>query len=298
MSRAVRRQLARRAIHSRAMQLAIRAARVVNAHVLKKRLPAQVAPYAIERDYTNALLAITSKMQAAFRPLLNALPSLFPGPSPVHTDASESAQVRSLINKARSSIKSAIDTGGIDSLAARFADKTATYQKSQLSMQIRSALGADVFVADQSLKPIVTAFVRDNVDLIKDIGSQMADQIQDLTLDAIDKGTMHVDLAKQIQERFQVGDSRAKLIASDQIGKAYSYINTARQQELGVQEFVWRTVHDDRVRDEHAALDGQTFRYDDPPAEGMPGQAVRCRCYAEPVLDSIPALQEDQPSDA
>ena len=43
----------------------------------------------------------------------------------------------------------------------------------------------------------------------------------------------------------------------------------------------------DRVRDEHQELEGETFSYDDPPSEGLPGQPVLCRCFAEPVLDEI-----------
>ncbi len=58
--------------------------------------------------------------------------------------------------------------------------------------------------------------------------------------------------------------------------------------------YVWRIdVHSPYgTRQEHKALNGKTFRWDDPPVfdsrtgkRGHPGSDGRCRCYAEPILD-------------
>ena len=60
-----------------------------------------------------------------------------------------------------------------------------------------------------------------------------------------------------------------------------------RQKEIGVTEDVWRTAGDERVRETHAANDGETFKWSDDtpgPADGRPGEEINCRCYAEPVL--------------
>jgi len=38
------------------------------------------------------------------------------------------------------------------------------------------------------------------------------------------------------------------------------------------------------VRPRHQELDGKEFDYDNPPAEGLPGQPVGCRCFAESVI--------------
>lgn len=60
-------------------------------------------------------------------------------------------------------------------------------------------------------------------------------------------------------------------------------INQLRQQDLGVERYIWRSRDDAKVRDSHAEYDDQVFRWDEPPAGGHPGQAHNCRCYAEPV---------------
>jgi SPP1 gp7 family putative phage head morphogenesis protein len=65
-------------------------------------------------------------------------------------------------------------------------------------------------------------------------------------------------------------------------------INQLRQQDLGIERYIWRSQDDAKVRESHAEYDDQVFRWDDPPAGGHPGQAHNCRCYAEPVSPDVP----------
>lgn len=60
-------------------------------------------------------------------------------------------------------------------------------------------------------------------------------------------------------------------------------INQLRQEDLGIERYVWRSQDDAKVRDSHAEYGDQVFRWDDPPAGGHPGEAHNCRCYAEPI---------------
>jgi len=60
-------------------------------------------------------------------------------------------------------------------------------------------------------------------------------------------------------------------------------INQLRQEDLGIERYVWRSQDDAKVRDSHAEHDDRVFRWDDPPEGGHPGQTYNCRCYAEPI---------------
>ena len=91
----------------------------------------------------------------------------------------------------------------------------------------------------------------------------------------------------EIEARFDVSESRAALIARDQVGKFYGALNRARQEDLGLTHFVWRTANDERVRPEHVRLDGQRFSWSKLPAEGYPGQPINCRCNADPDVESL-----------
>jgi len=66
-------------------------------------------------------------------------------------------------------------------------------------------------------------------------------------------------------------------------------INQLRQQDFGIERYIWRSQDDAKVRDSHADFDDQMFRWDVPPAGGHPGQAFSCRCFAEPVVSGSPS---------
>ena len=199
----------------------------------------------------------------------------------------ESGRARRLIDEATDRMRASIQPREIEQLARKFADRTQKWQGEQLRKQTRAALGADVFVSDKRVPAIVEHFVTQNVVLIRAVPEEIAIGVAKLSTQAFSSGMPHPELAKHIEARFDVGESRARLIARDQIGKLAGQVNAARQQSIGITQFVWRTVGDERVREEHDELDGESFSYDDPPDEGLPGEPIQCRCSAEPVFDDI-----------
>lgn len=64
-------------------------------------------------------------------------------------------------------------------------------------------------------------------------------------------------------------------------------INQLRQEDLGIERYVWRSRNDAKVRASHAVYDDRVFQWDEPPEAGHPGEAHNCRCYAEPVVSNI-----------
>jgi SPP1 gp7 family putative phage head morphogenesis protein len=66
-------------------------------------------------------------------------------------------------------------------------------------------------------------------------------------------------------------------------------INQLRQQDLGIERYIWRSQDDAKVRDSHSEYDDQVFRWDEPATGGHPGEAHNCRCYAEPVGVDAPS---------
>ena len=64
-------------------------------------------------------------------------------------------------------------------------------------------------------------------------------------------------------------------------------INQLRQEDLGIEQYIWRSQDDAKVRDSHAAYDDRVFRWDNPPKGGHPGEAHNCRCFAEPISPAV-----------
>lgn len=229
----------------------------------------------------------------------------------LRTDAGEGKKARELIERAKTTIAGTITQDQLEKLADAFAKRTATHQRIAMNKQVHAALGADVFTSDARLPPLIDAFVDANVGLIRGLTDEVAKRVEARVLAAIQAGTLHKDLAKQLDDEFAFGEERAKLIANDQIGKAYGQIASARHREMGITRFVWRTANDRRVRGtpggkypkarpSHYDRNGKTYSYDDPPKgrhgePELPGEPVRCRCTAEPVFDDILAGLDDEP---
>jgi len=72
--------------------------------------------------------------------------------------------------------------------------------------------------------------------------------------------------------------------------------NAAQKGPGNSTHYIWRVnpKYAKRTRADHLALDGQKFAWADPPVfnrktgqRGHPGSDGHCRCYAEPVTDTI-----------
>jgi len=95
---------------------------------------------------------------------------------------------------------------------------------------------------------------------------------------------------------------KAQLMARDQTSKLTGALNQVRQESIGIDEYIWRTVQDQRVagdptgkypdvnpkstfHGDHYDRNGKRFKWNDPPPDGHPGQPGYCRCHAQPVID-------------
>ncbi len=261
----------------------------------RQRLPRQIPPRNVERDYARELVAlVVPAVVRAFAPLMAELPALLASArrergDAARRDAGEGRRVRELVDQASGQMKSALSTEKIDQIAKKFAARTETHQRVQLGRQVRAAFGADVFIGDRALRSLVENFAAENVALIRGVVSDVATRVEKTTISAVQGGMLHGDLAKKLEAEYGYTESRSILIARDQVGKLYGQINASRQKELGAEEFIWRTVHDERVRDEHEEIDGERFSYADGghPTEGLPGEPILCRCYAEPIFPGV-----------
>lgn len=159
-------------------------------------------------------------------------------------------------------------------------------QPNLTAFQSKFGLGVDVFRSEPWLIPLRDNWVASNVSLIKDMPQKYLTQVEQIVRSGVSQGLGVRGIATQLESIEGVDRRRAKLIASDQIGKANAALTQHRQQDLGIDEYVWRSSNDSRVRPTHAEANGQTFKWAKPPSftGGHPGQAVRCRCTAAAVF--------------
>jgi SPP1 gp7 family putative phage head morphogenesis protein len=148
--------------------------------------------------------------------------------------------------------------------------------------QIRGSTGI-VTNTDVGIQADIQAARERNIRLIENAHRVYAAQVKAIVEDPGTIGARVETIRDRIIERGEVSESRAELIARDQTLKLNAQITATRQIRSGVESYQWSTSGDDRVRDEHAALDGQTFSWLAPPSVGHPGEDFQCRCVAIPV---------------
>lgn len=138
---------------------------------------------------------------------------------------------------------------------------------------------------DPGTTGVLDAFRSENVRLIRSIADQQLEEVEGVLRENF--GLRIEELSSLLQERFGVTESRGDLIARDQTLKLNGQLTQTRQVAAGINEYIWTTSRDERVRPEHEERDGQTFRWDVPPEDGQPGEPICCRCTAFPLISGL-----------
>lgn len=142
---------------------------------------------------------------------------------------------------------------------------------------------------DAEIDDLKEMWVSQNLDLIKSIDQQTLQRLKQAMTDAIlnnvDKGLLTKYLTEELQKIANLEENRAVLIGTDQVGKLNGTLSRYRQENAGIESYIWETCHDSRVRPSHADRQGHKYTWSNPPPGGHPGMPIRCRCVALPVID-------------
>jgi SPP1 gp7 family putative phage head morphogenesis protein len=196
------------------------------------------------------------------------------------------ATATDVMGPARIQVTRKLTRAEIERNAERHANAIDDFNAGEISRQVETIIGIrppKIVGTEKQLK----AFTRDNVELIQSIGTRALDEVSDILAKGSRIGSRVETIAKEIERRLDVAESRARLIARDQVNKLHGELTQFRQTSLGAKSYVWRTSLDSRVRDDHAEREGDDFDWSDPPEDGHPGQPVQCRCSAQFKADDL-----------
>lgn len=253
-------------------------------------------PYTKELEYTRLLKRLVRTLRYHVNnELISIIPQLVAGATPLKLDADDdwADQVNKALAKVANNMMQPIriTQQQLDDIGAGTDD----FNERQWRSLVRKAYGVSPTNEDpEQYKSKLDQWADDNARLIKNISDKAINQIRDDTIEALTAGTTIDDLKAIVLERIDVSDSRAELIARDQISKLNGDLTQSRQEDAGVSRYIWRTVMDERVRDSHADCEGEIFTWDSDASEGGvpkpdgndPGGDYQCRCWPEPILPS------------
>jgi SPP1 gp7 family putative phage head morphogenesis protein len=253
----------------------------------RRPMPRAIPPKAVVTAYTRVMLDLVAVMRAVTaRELYPKLRQHLAHARDLRgrTDAVDDdvALVKATL------ARGAFEKGNLKAIVKPMGRRTADWQKAQLERQLRASVGIDIPVRDPRLVDRIEAFTAENVALITSIPEEALGQVQKVVMRGMSAGDRWEDIADAIEKRFGVSESRAALIARDQVGRFYSALNEVRQRDLGLTHFFWRVALDERLCAICAPLDGKRFSWDKPPADGGPGEIhPQCRCSADPDVEGM-----------
>jgi SPP1 gp7 family putative phage head morphogenesis protein len=190
-----------------------------------------------------------------------------------------------LLNSIRTLVQRKNTKSQVDQLAQNAASATSIFNRRQVTEAYKRGVGVDPLLNEPWLGEELQSFAFLNSRLITTVPEKYLDDIQQQIFDGMGQGLRASEIASNLVDAYGVSERRAALIARDQIGKLNGNLNMLRNQSLGSTKYVWLTMGDDRVREEHQGYNGETFEWANPPADGNPGSAINCRCVASPVFD-------------
>lgn len=257
----------------------------------RKNRQIKIKPYVsrrVEIEYIKALMQISQACQAEIKaeivPLIR------------QKTVADSAEIQiadglldSLIHalqRAKVKLTAMIDHIAL-SLAIKIVQKQKALSDEHLSTQLLKQFQIDfsAWLRDGDLKDVLDEAIASNVKLIKSIPEQYLSKVEDILYNGFQAGQRAEAIQKQLLKLGQSTDSRAKLIAIDQLGKINARITQVRQTNMGITHYTWSTSQDERVRHIHQEREGKVFAWNNPPADGHPGMPIRCRCVAIPYTE-------------
>ena len=175
-------------------------------------------------------------------------------------------------------------------ISKRFINRNrATFDK-RFMQELKKAGFTVNFQLSPQIEDILEASVKENVGLIKSIGVDYLERVQQQVWSGVASGYDLGQIAKDLSKSYGISDRRAKNIAIDQGAKAHAVIERERRKEAGITQAVWLHSHAGKVpRPSHVKANGKVFDIE----KGLyldgvwtlPGVQINCRCGSASIVD-------------
>lgn len=159
---------------------------------------------------------------------------------------------------------------------------------------VKNTVGVDImddYYLGEFYRTALSRWTDSNVNLVKTIPKGNLSEMQTIIKNGFENGLSSEEIAKEIEKTYNTTKSHARFIARDQMAKLNAELAQSQQTDAGIEEYIWSSCGDGRVRDRHKELDGKVFKWSEPPVVDKktgrrchPGEDYRCRCIARPVF--------------
>lgn len=183
--------------------------------------------------------------------------------------------------------------------ATNHVNRVHDWHTARFASAMRRFIGVRVdYLSDPVIGPLLADRIAENVNLIKTIPERYhASLTRHLMEMQRDKPFNERNLKQLLRREYQSSGYNLRRIARDQTSKMVGQLNEERQKEVGIEEYIWETSQDDRVRITHQMNSGRRVRWDDPPTQtGHPGEDIQCRCIARAIVPGFTPVETQGPA--
>jgi SPP1 gp7 family putative phage head morphogenesis protein len=270
-----------------------------------KKAPTQLFPINAQRRYlaelNNLVATMINLTKKTIYPKIEKIVTqaklLRPTTDAIKTD-DFSDQIEEVVDVSKQELSEQLPDSRIHQMVLAIGLLVSRHNRKEVLKVISSVASVQVnelFLAEPFLEAELSAFVKQNIGLIRTIPERYFSEIEGILFRGAQQGLSQAAIRQQIAKRFGVSRNRAIVIARDQVGKLNGQLTQLRHQALGIKKYRWRTVGDERVRGNpmgtspkatpsHWTREGRIFSWSKPPSDGHPGQPILCRCIPEPIL--------------
>lgn len=278
------------------------------------KAPRPTQPFSVERQYQRFLVKYASAYSDLVRkhlreivPVLRDVTAL-ETPQTItrtRTDVNIEEQIRKALELAMAQLEVLFPNSVLRKWALAMIGATNRLAKKNMGKALKAGYkkSKDIpdfepLMRDGALTPYFQNIVDENIGLIKSIPNHKQaifknDLVRLITEDA-NKKTIEEAITKYVNPL----KGNARTVAVDQVGKLNGKLDEYRQRQLGGKRYIWRTAKDIAVagnpnglyphaKPSHWHREGKIFYWAKPPKGGHPKQRVRCRCWAEMVMEDV-----------
>jgi len=154
-----------------------------------------------------------------------------------------------------------------------------------------TSIDVGTMLGEAAVAEPIEAVVARNANLITAISADTKAKVSDIVFRGVQARTPTREVERQLREQVGFSKDRAWRVAGDQTTKLYSALDQARQEEAGIDHFVWVHSRKAHPRPEHVVRNQILYKWRktapdpgrDPPGD-MPGYLPFCGCTAQAVL--------------
>lgn len=263
-----------------------------------------VASAALDDAYSSELKSLIDRMVKDYRAELSQAFDAPPVEDHFTEDASATHYLKRTLQKLDRKWRS-VFVPFAKRAAENFTAKANKYSEFTAKHSLKS-LGIDKLkdAPTKEIQETLLSSIQENVALITNIQEKFANDIEGVVYRSVASNNPEElgsdKVMKFLMEQGDMTKRRATLIAEDQNSKLYTNLNKVRMDQNGISKFRWKHSSASKYP-RHTHIERQTqdvgygpgvFRFDSPELwegpendQGLPGEAIRCRCRMIPVVD-------------